>query len=388
MAERTSIGLIGCGGMMGAHERGFKILHEKGIDTFDIVATCDVRKEAAEKMADAVAQWQGRKPKVYTDVETMLREQDNMQAVDIVTTHRAHHVVAEACFAAGKHVTIEKPLAITLRAGKQMLAQAEKAGTVFQVAENYRRDLENRAFKWATEQGMIGDIKMIYWIDVEERLWYWQWRDHVDIAGGGWPLDGGVHFADLFRYHIGDPESMYAGVRTYNPKRYKEPEKMAGPIDVTVEDTTLAVVNFPNDVIGQWTYTLAAPGFKFSNRALYGDKGALVWREGFRSRTESMTLQQLIDLHWKSICDEEREKLFPRGITDTIATELNEFVEAVQGRGEVEMTGIEGYRDEVICMMLYESQALGRAVTFDEVANLEAEAYQNTINRDLEGLHK
>ncbi len=101
-----------------------------------------------------------------------------------------------------------------------------------------------------------------------------------------------------------------------------------------------------------------------------------------------MTLQQLIDLHWKSISDEEREKLFPRGITDTIATELNEFVEAVQGRGEVEMTGIEGYRDEVICMMLYESQALGRAVTFDEVANLEAEAYQNTINRDLEGLHK
>jgi predicted dehydrogenase len=387
MAERTSIGLIGCGGMMGAHEQGFKILHDHGIDTFDIVATCDVRVEAAEAMADKIAHWQGRKPRVYTDVETMLREHDDLQAVDIVTTHRAHHTVAEACFAAGKHVTIEKPLAITLRAGKQMLAQAEKAGTVFQVAENYRRDTENRAFKWATSQGMIGDIRMIYWIDVEERLWYWQWRDHVDQAGGGWALDGGVHFADLFRYHIGDPVSMFAGVRTYNPTRYKEHDTMTGPIDVTIEDTTLAVVSFPNNVIGQWTYSLAAPGFKFRNRALYGDSGALVWHEGLRTRTESMSVQQLVDLHWKSISDDEREKLFPRGITDTIATELHEFIEAVQGRGEVEMTGIEGYRDEVISMMLYESHALGRPVTFDEVADLKVETYQNTINNGLEGLH-
>jgi predicted dehydrogenase len=387
MAERVTIGLIGCGSMMGAHERGYRQLWEKNYREFEIVATCDVQRELAEKMAGTIAEWQGTKPRVYDDVETMLREQDDMLAVDIVTTHRAHHTVVEPCFAAGKHVTIEKPIAITLRAGKQMLDQAEKAGTVFQVAENYRRDRENRAFKWAIDEGMIGDLRMIYWIDVEERLWYWTWRDHVDQAGGGWPLDGGVHFADLFRYHVGEPESIYCGVRTYNNKRYKDHEKLEGPIDVTVEDTTLAVVNFPNNVIGQWTYTLSAPGHRFSNRALYGEKGALVWREGLKTRTDTMTVDDLVQAHRSAIGRDAVEKLFPFGLEDTIAIELHEFVETILGRAELEVDGLEGYKSEVLCMALYESQALNRPVTMDEVSNLEVETYQNTINDGLEGLH-
>jgi predicted dehydrogenase len=388
MAECTTIGMIGCGGMMGAHESGFRQLHEKGINTFEIVATCDINREAAEKMADTIAEWQGSRPKIYVDVDTMLREQDDMQAVDIVTTHRSHHTVIEPCFAAGKHVTIEKPLAFSLRAGKQILNQADAAGTVFQVAENYRRDVENRAIKWAVDEGMIGDLRMIYWIDVEERLWDWTWRDQKDVAGGGWPLDGGVHFADLFRYHIGDPESIYCGVRTYNTKRYGKPDTMEDPIEATIEDTTLAIVNFPNGVIGQWSYSLSAPGHKFSNRALYGNDGALVWGEGLKTRTRTLSTDELVAEHKKAIGAEACEKLYPRGITDTIATELHEFIETIQGRDEIEITGLEGYKDEVICMALYESQELGRPVTFDEVANLEAEAYQSDLNKNLEGLHR
>ncbi len=386
MAEQVTIGLIGCGSMMGAHERGFRQLWEKDLRTFEIVATCDVVREAAETMAETIAEWQGSKPHVYDDLDTMLRDEPDMAAVDIVTTHRTHHTVVEPCFAAGKHVTIEKPLAFTLRAGRQMIDQAEAAGVVFQVAENYRRDEENRAIKWAIDEGMIGDIRMIYWIDVEERLWYWTWRDHKDVAGGGWPLDGGVHFADLFRYHIGEPEQIYCGVRTYNPVRYENADDMSGPIDVTVEDTTLGTLDFPNGVIGQWTYSLAGPGHKFSNRALYGSDGALVWGQGWKGRKDSLSRDDLVAKHQVAIGEEGREKLYPRGITDTIATELYEFTRAVLYGEPVEIDGWEGYKSEVLCMALYESHALGRPVTREEVASLETEVYQGELNDGLEGL--
>ena len=386
MAERVTIGMTGCGGMMGAHERGFRELWDKGIRNFEIVATCDLVKSLAEKMADQVGGWQGKRPRVYSDVETVLKSEPDMMAVDVVTVHRAHHSVVVPCFEAGKHVTVEKPLAITLRAGKLMLDAAEKAGKVFQVAENYRRSTENRAIKWAIDSGMIGKLRMIYWVDVEERLWYWTWRDHRDQAGGGWPLDGGVHFADLFRYHVGDPESLYCTVRTYNPFRYKDTDNLTGPIPVDVEDTTLAVLHFADGVTGSWTYTLSGPGDKWGHRAVYGEHGSLTWGSGFKSRKTSMTMEELIAEHHRAIGPDGVEKLFPRGIQDTIATELNEFVEAVLHGTPVEITGWEGYKDQAISMALYESDAAGRPVLLSDVEALRLEAYQGRLNADLEGL--
>ena len=386
MAEKVTIGMIGCGSMAGAHVRGFKALWEKDLRDFEIVACCDLAEDRASAMADDIAAWQGTRPRVYTDHEDMLAKEPELMAVDIVTLHRNHHVVTEACFAAGKHVTIEKPIAITMRAGKRMLDNAAKAGTVFQVAENYRRSTENRAINWALKSDLIGKLRMLYWIDVEERLWYWTWRDHVRDAGGGWPLDGGVHFADLFRYHVGEPDSLYCAVRTYNPVRYKNPEKLEGPIDVDVEDTTFAVLECPNDVLIHWTYSLAAPGAKFSNRVAYGEHGSIDFAKGLKTRSDEMTIEQLIAAHHKAIGPDGVEQLYPRGITDTIATELWEFVQAVKTGSPVEITGLEGYKDEAISIALYESAAINAPVKIKDVEDLKLEAYQSKINADLEGL--
>ena len=378
--------MIGCGGMAGAHVRGFKELWDKDLRDFEIVACCDIAEEKAASMSKDIAEWQGVAPRVYSDVEDMLAKEPDMMAVDIVTLHRNHHIITAQCFAAGKHVTIEKPIAITMRAGKKMLDDAEKAGTVFQVAENYRRAPDNRAINWALKSGMIGDIRMLYWIDVEERLWYWTWRDHVRDAGGGWPLDGGVHFADLFRYHIGEPESLYCAVRRYNPVRYKDPDNLAGPINVDVEDTTFAILQCPNDVLIHWTYSLAAPGEKFSNRVAYGADGSIDFAKGLKTRKEEMTIEQLIAAHHEAIGPDELEKLYPRGITDTIATELWEFVQAVKTGSPVEITGLEGYKDEALSIALYESAALNQSVKIKDVEELKIEEYQKSINADLEGL--
>lgn len=384
MVEKVTMAIVGCGGMAGAHWEGLKKLWEAGLRDFEITATCDMVEERAAKMAEELEPMQGKRPRTYVELEELLAKEEDLLAVDICSLHRNHHTLAVPCFEAGKHVTIEKPLALTLRAGKVMLDAAEKAGTIFQVTENYRRSPQNRAIKWALSQGMIGQVRMIYWIDAHERLWHWGWRESKMDAGGGWSLDGGVHYADLMRYHVGEVKSLYAAVKAFHPFRYQEADKMEGKTPVDVEDTTIATLEFQNGALGQWTSTTAAPGLAFGQHVIYGEEGSLDFSVGLKTRGgEEQTVEQLVAQHQASLSKEERERLFPAGVTDTVATELWEFFQALRGEGKVETDGWEGFKSQAVSEALYESAALGGPVSLADVENLKAEAYQGELNRSL-----
>jgi predicted dehydrogenase len=380
MADEVALGLIGCGGMMGAHVNGYKALWNAGLREFRIAATCDIEAERAEKFGADIEAFQGTKPAVYTDFEKMLGAEKGLDACDISLVHCDHHKVAIPCLRAGKHVTIEKPLAITCRAGKAIITAAKRAKRLLQTAENYRRAPEHRAVRWALAQNRIGDLRMLYWIDVGERLWYWTWREHRDKAGGGWSMDGGVHFADLFRYHVGDVKSLYAISRAHFPIRYRDSAKMADPIQVTTEDTTMAVFEFKDGVSGEWSSTNAAPGRGFNQRHVYGSEGCISWGVGLKTRAEEVTMAALIEEHKKAMADEEREKLFPRGVTDTVATELWEFIQAIQGKATLETDGVEGLKALAICMAIYESSWLKEPVDVAKVESCKIENYQADLN--------
>ena len=76
MSDKVRLAVIGCGGIANAHLRGYQALVEKGVDTFSIEATCDVRREAAQDYAERVAELQGIVPRVYDEVEEMLKAED------------------------------------------------------------------------------------------------------------------------------------------------------------------------------------------------------------------------------------------------------------------------------------------------------------------------
>jgi predicted dehydrogenase len=383
MAEPVILGLIGCGGMMGAHLKGLKQLWDAGLRDFRVVATCDIEKERAAKFANDLAEIQGFQPSVYTDVEAMLAGEKNMEAVDICTVHNAHHTVAIPCFRAGKHVTIEKPLALTMRAGKMMLDAAARAGAIFQVGENYRRSPSNRAINWAIKSGRIGRVRMMLWIDVGERRWYWTWREHRAQAGGGWILDGGVHHADLFRYHVGEVASVSAQVATFDPIRYRKADTLEDPIEVDVEDSVMALLTFECGALGEWTSTSAAPGLGFNKHGVYGEDGSILFGEGLKSRTEELSIEQLEQEYMSSLSEEENDRWFPGGVTDTVATELEEFFRAVRGGPPVEVNGLEGYKAQAVCEGVYESNALGAPVRVADIESLKIENYQRDLNESL-----
>lgn len=387
MPEPVKIGLVGCGGMAGLHIRGLKTLWEAGLRDFLVEACCDPVEENAKKLADELESFQGIRPRIYPSIIRMLRAEGDLDAVDICTMHRLHHKLACYALERGLHVTIEKPLAVTMRAGKLILQTAQRNGRLVQVAENYRRSPENRAVKWALEQGRIGKPRMIFWISIGERLWHWGWREYIKDAGGGWTLDGGVHFADLFRYHIGEVETVFSRCRAFHPYRYEDTENLGGRIKVDAEDTTVSILEFVDGALGQWTSTSSAPGDGLSHCAIYGERGSYVFGRGLKTLSEQVPTEELVKEFMKAISQKERERLFPLGVTDTVATELKEFVDAVSALKDgatrppkLETDGVEGYKDQAICFAVYESGVLGKPVSVRSIENLRVERYQSRIN--------
>lgn len=381
--SELAIALIGCGGMMGAHVRqGFQPLWEKGFRSFRIAACVDVNHEAAEAMANQIAEWQGMRPIVFQDVDALLAS-DSVDAVDIVVPHHEHHTVAVACLEAGKHVLLEKPLAITLRAGRRILEAARRNKLVLSIAENYRRYPDQRAIRWAIQQGCIGQPQRVYWLDVFERRWYWGWRDHGEFAGGGWTLDGGVHFADLMRYHVGEITEVTADMATFNPQRWRKVNEHEEPVTATIEDTTHALLRFENGAIGVWVEAITAPAKTIGKRVIYGTEGAMDLEAGLflRGRDEPISRKQLRDEFLATLTDDERERLFPFGLMDGVAQEVHEFIVAcLRDNPKVEVDGEEGYRSQAVCMAVYESATLHRPVKVARVMALKVEAYQRPFN--------
>jgi predicted dehydrogenase len=384
MADKLRMVLVGCGGMMGGHVKsGLKALREAGYKDFDIVACCDVVEANAAKLADEVLAWQGTKPKLYTSVQALLADEKDYDAASVVVPHSEHHTVGVPFMEAKKHLLIEKPLAMTMRAGKKLLDAAKANRVVLSVAENYRRSSTHRALNWVVRSGRIGKPRHFHWLDVKERLWHWGWRDDLAKAGGGWTFDGGVHYADLMRYHLGPIARVTALTRQYVNQRYRDRDNKREYVPATIEDTTMALLEFENGATGVWSECISAPGEGVGRQIIHGEEGSLDFGQGLRLRGQEQptSIEALKKEYMDQVSAEEKARFFPFGLDNPLAQENYEFVEACLRGGSVETDGLEGYKAQAVCMAVYESAALGsRAVDLKKVEKLKTEKYQGALN--------
>lgn len=363
---------------MGGHVNGLRQLYSRGLRMFEVKAVCDVKESLAKEKAKLVAEFQGFEPKVYTDVEEMLKA-ESLDAVDIALPHNVHHTVAAICLEEGLDVIIEKPLGITMRAAKIILEKARKNNRILAVAENYRRSPENRAIRRVVEQGLIGEPRMIVWSSAGWSPGAWGWREDRYAAGGSWVFDGGVHLADLDRYQLGrEAVEAYAVQKTFDPFR--------GGVKVTVDDMTMAIIIYEGGVYAQWLWTRSAPGKTISLRTMYGSKGS-VGSDGLfiqkEDSVETQSMNTLVNKMLESLKPEEKAGWFPMDITDTVATELYDFYDSVVNQHAPEVDGLEAYRDMAIPLGFYESALLKKPVSIREIEELKVEDYQKEINEKL-----
>jgi UDP-N-acetyl-2-amino-2-deoxyglucuronate dehydrogenase len=389
------LAMAGCGGMAGEHLRAYGQIKQKESTKFEFVAMCDPVLESASRFADRAATFQGTKPRIYAKYQDMLKN-EGVDAVDICTPHAEHHVVAIACLGAGANVMIEKPFGVTIKASKAIIAAAQKNNRITATAENIRRGLSQRTSYWLlNEERALGTPRLftaqqVHWEDPSaERNWHWR----VDkwLGGGGMVMDSGAHFCDTIRYLYGDPEMVYARVQQLEKWPHR---KENGTVMDDREDTWFATISFKGGVTGLWSWTMAAPGYNFTNVVHYGSKGCIldhgdafhgpfgnaeiITQEGLKRSIVPMSEMQRRFL--TQLDPARRDALFPYGFTDGVVIECYDFLDAIEKKRKPEVDGETGMKAKAICEAIFESAYAGQAMRYDDVLSGGVEGYQKPIN--------
>ncbi len=197
MSEPTlRIGVIGTGAIA-------QIVHLpllKEMPGVRVEALCDLHDHKARALADRL-----HIPYVFHSHTTLL-ESGTVDAVVICTPNHVHHQQAIAALKAGKHVLVERPLAMNAHDAKAVIAAAEKADRTLMVAFNNRFRPDTRGVKSFVASGELGEIFTIHgtWFNRKVRPKRKTWR-HERESGGGAFMDLGVQVLDLCMWMLDYP---------------------------------------------------------------------------------------------------------------------------------------------------------------------------------------
>jgi len=414
MADPIRIGIVGCGRILPAHLRGYRLLREAGYDDFRITALVARKHDDAlmfrkrgegpaprppvsQNPDDAlgaphsyVSDFQPELfPDVYTDVTEMLAS-GTVDAVDLTASLPVHHTIGLQCLAVGKHLMIEKPLAITVKAGTRLVEAAEADGLALSIMENVRFQESVRLIRWAIERGELGNLQMVAAISLGTGEWSpdrvvadTPWRHYRLEAGGGASIDIGVHLAHRLRYLAGEIRSMTAIARVFEPERELRDAEghVAGRFPADADDAFFALPEFENGAVGTVSFTWAGHGEPTGlpeGTAIYGERGCLKGTTLIRDNGEHVDLRDLFNAE---AGPETREAFFPRGLTDTFALAYRDWLDSIVARRQPEMNGREGLHDLATAFAIMESATARAPVAVADVLSGKIDAYQRAINQ-------
>jgi len=208
--DRVNVAIVGCGRISDLHEMGYQ-----GREDAAIVAVCDSNKRRARNKA---RDWGVEK--VYTDYDQLLADGE-VDLVELLVPHHLHAPMTVAACEAGKHVSVQKPMALTVSEAQDMIHAAESGGVHLKVYENFVFYPPIVRAKEMLDAGEIGEPQMIrvhYNSGTRDSGWdvplnAWIWRFDEERCGGG-PIifDHGYHLFSIARYFMGEVERVYAWI--------------------------------------------------------------------------------------------------------------------------------------------------------------------------------
>ena len=206
------VGFIGAGRISDLHA----IEYVRNPDA-TIVALCDREPALAETRRQA---W-GVEDALVTDDYHELLASERVDLVEILLPHHLHVEAALAAFAAGKAVSLQKPMATTLAGADRLIAAADAAGVPFRVFENFIFYPPVMRARQLVDDGAIGEpLTMRIKSNPGSREFAWDvpagaqaWRQDREQAGGG-PLvfDDGHHKFALAWHFMGPAEEVHAWI--------------------------------------------------------------------------------------------------------------------------------------------------------------------------------
>jgi UDP-N-acetylglucosamine 3-dehydrogenase len=311
-------------------EKHLRVLTELGMTVW-VADVAPARLDWAVKQGVAPA-------RAVADYRTALSRVD---AVDIVTPADSHLAIARECLAAGRHCFIEKPLAVSAAAGREIAAAAERAGRVVQVGHVFRFHPVTRTLGEALAAGRIGAVRF-----ATGRFAGFK-RPRTDV--GATQTDA-IHYYDLFAYLFGRPATgVSATQRDY--------------LGRGLDDFSLSVVSY-GDIPAFVEADYFVPG-THRDCVIAGERGSLVADYGSSTVTLYAGEHRRRGEAWEAV-DAGKEDL-PVGREEPLRLELAAFREACEGRAPNPVPAGDGVRALELVEAAARAADLGRVVSVDEV---------------------
>ncbi len=278
MSRTLNVGLIGGGFMGRAHSNAYRKVNQFFDCTYQPVlkAFCQRTLDKAKAFAE---RWG------YESYETDWRkliEREDIDLMDICVPNNLHRDIAVAAAEAGKMVLCEKPLAINVAQGEEMVAAIEKAGVANMVFFNYRRVPAISLARQVVDEGRIG--KPFHYRSTYLQDWTIAtdvpqggnilWRLDVNVAGSGVTGDLLAHSIDTAEWLNGPIKKVCAATETFVKKREHAETGKEEPVGI--DDACMFLAVFENGSMGTFESTRYARGRKnYNTFELNGEKGSV-----------------------------------------------------------------------------------------------------------------
>lgn len=271
--KKFRIAFIGCGGIAQTHLAALQ-----NFEDVEVVAGVDILPSRLKVMEE---KW--GVTKLYKDWKTMLKEVQP-DAVNICTPNGVHAAPAIDAAAAGCHVIVEKPMAMTPAECQKMIDTAKKHKVKLAVGFQYRYHPNTQFLKRAADEGQFGDVMFVKCRALRRRgIPNWGVFGQKKLQGGGPMIDIGVHVIEMAHYVMGSPKPVAAtgNTWTFMGNKPSKIESMWPNWDYktyTVEDLAIGHVRFENGAILHIEASFCAHIEKdVWNFDLMGTKGGCNW---------------------------------------------------------------------------------------------------------------
>lgn len=333
--------LVGCGRIAKRHAE----LLSGVVADAKLVAVCDVDAEKARTFGERYGvDW-------YQSMDEMMSHAQP-DVVSVLTPSGLHreHVLQLAPY--GKHIVVEKPMALTLDDADAMIAACDEYNCRLFVVKQNRFNVPVLKLREAMEQKRFGKLVMG---TVRVRWCRTQAYYDMDAWRGTWALDGGVltnqasHHVDLLEWMMGDVESVFARSTT-------------ALVNIESEDTAIAVLKFRNGALGCIEATTATrPKDLEGSISILGEKGT-VEIGGFavnQMKTWSFSEQEPDDTDVM-----QKYSVNPPNVYGFGHQAYYEHVlDCLQSGKQQLVDGLEGRRSIELISAIYESIETGREVS-------------------------
>lgn len=375
MAEREmGVAMLGAGFMGKAHSNAwarvyFSFLELKAKPVMKVL--CGTPEEPLQELAEHWG-WQ----ETSTDWRAAIAR-DDIQIVDIGTPNYLHRDMAVEAARQGKHIFLEKPMAMNLDEAKEMLQAVREAGVKAVVNFNYRRVPAVQLAKGLIEGGKLGQIyhfRATYLQDwIVDPNFPLVWRLQKKVTGTGVHGDLNAHIIDLARFLVGEIKEVVGGRETFIKERPlpKEAVGLAGEAaaergQVDVDDATAFLARMEEGAIGVFESTRFATGRKNQNRfEINGSKGSLCFNLERLNELEFYSREEPeAEQGWKVILVTEKahpyiEAWWPPGHIigweHTFVHQVYEFLKAIEEDREPSPSFLEGARCQAVLDAVVES---------------------------------